>query len=217
MIVVVGIPSFDGKPNAQTVDSLLAEQFVCARQGVHLLVQWSCGIPYVCIARNRLAGQFLAVKEADCMVMVDADVSWPAGTLLNLVRQPHDVIGGTYRTKEPNGGRFLVGDHDNKPEKVGDLWKVDGLPGGFVKISRKAFERIETRQYRDNDGKNWKDYFPTGWLGDRYYQEDYGFCWLWRQNGGEVWLDPTLKVRHHNNSFQTFEGDAVAWMDEHYG
>lgn len=216
MIVCVGIPCVDGKPLAQTVDALLAEQFLCSREGVHLLVQWESGIPYVCIARNRLAKRFLDVKEADCMVFIDADMSWTPGTLLKLIRQPRDVIGGTYRTKTPTE-RFLVDAHEHKPEQVGDLWRVDGLPGGFLKVTRAAYEKINTRQYLDSNNEVYSDFFPTGWLGDRYYQEDYGFCWLWRMNGGEVWLDPSLHLRHHLGINQVFEGDAVEWMRTNHG
>jgi len=217
MIVCVGIPSFDGKPLAATVDSLLAEQFVCSRQGVNLLVQWENGIPYVAVARNRLVKQFLDVKNAECMVFVDADMSWPAGTLLKLIQHKHDVIGGTYRPKEPSG-RFHVDVDKNRPEKVGDLWKVDGLPGGFLKLSRNACETLETRQYKDYSGQVWRDYFPVGYLdGSRYYQEDYGFCWQWRAQGGDVWLDPSLHLRHHDGLRLTYEGNAAKWMDDTYG
>lgn len=216
MLVVVGIPCFDGKPLQQTVDSLLAEQFVCSRQGVHLLVMWESGIPYVCVARNHLADRFLKTREADCMVQIDADMSWEPGELLRLIRQPHDVIGGTYRPKIPEV-KFHVDANENRPVKVGDLWKVDGLPGGFLKTTRAAFERIKTRQYLRENGEPISDYFPTGWLGDRYFQEDYGFGWLYRMNGGTVWLDPTLKLRHHSGLSGTFVGDAAEWMDETYG
>lgn len=215
MLICVGIPCVDGKPLAQTVDSLLAEQLVCSQQGVHLLAQWESGLPYVCIARNRLAKRFLAVKEADAMVQIDADVSWPPGTMLKLIQSDQDVIGGTYRTKEPKV-RFLVDDID-KPEKVGDLWRVAGLPGGFMKITRGALERMATRAYRDNNGEEYQDFFPTGWIDNRYTQEDYGFCWLWRANGGKVWLDPSLHVRHHLGINQTFEGNAAEWMEQKYG
>lgn len=216
MLLCVGVPCFDGRPYAQTVDALMAEQVICSREGVHLLVQWALGLPYVGVARNYLAQQFLAIKEADAVVMVDADMSWEPGDLLRLARHPHDVIGGTYRPKEPDV-RFHVEDCDNKPEKRGDLWKVDGLPGGFLKISRHALETMETRGYLDRKGAEWRDYFPTGFLGGRYRQEDYGFCWQWRQSGGEVWLDPTLKLRHHDGIRHVYVGDAAKWMDETYG
>lgn len=221
MLVVVGVPSYDGKPNYQTVDSLLAEQFVCREEGVYILVEWLVGLPYVAIARNQLIERFLSIKEADQIIMVDADVSWPAGTLLKLARRQEDIVGGTYRPKQDKL-RFHVDDVEHKPEKHGDVWKVDGIPGGFMKISRKAAERMKPQAspYYDFAKRVWRDYFKVGWantsVGPRYFQEDYGFCWFWRQLGGEVWLDPTLRVRHHQGVY-VFDGDANQWMDETYG
>ena len=204
----------DGKPYAQTVDSLLAEQ-VLLPPGVHILVQWVLGCSAIGPARDRLVKKFLSVKEADCLVMVDADMSWEPGELYKLARHPHDVIGGTYQPKD-GSGRYHVDTCEGPPIKKGDLWRVSGLPGGFVKISRAALEKMKpsTPVYSGQGGEEWHNYFRVGWLDGRYYQEDYGFCWWWRHHGGEVWLDPTLDLRHHDGIFREFHGDAAKWMDD---
>lgn len=208
MLVCVGIASHDGKVCAQTVDSLLAEQFVASRQGVHLLVQWELGCALIGVARNRLAKSFLSIASADCMVMVDADISWPAGTLLRLASRPQDVVGGTYRAKRAAEYWHV----DGEPEPVDDLYRVDGLPGGFLKISRRAFQSIEANAYLDSAGVEWRDYFPTGFHNGRLYGEDFGFCRLWRESGGEVFLDPSIKLRHHGGS-QVYAGDPHEWLE----
>lgn len=220
MLVCVSVPSRDG-PSPFMMSSLLAEQLVCRQAGVDLLLQWVLGIPYVQVARNQLAKMMLETEvlgtKPDACVFIDDDESWKPGGILKLLQSPHDVIGGTYRPKEPSG-RFHVDAEPFKPEKHGDLWKVAGLPGGFMKITRRAFERLETRQYLDYGGNLWRDFFPCGYLdGQRFYQEDYGFCWQWRMQGGEIWLDPSIHIRHHDGIRLTYEGDAAKWMDETYG
>lgn len=207
MLVCVGIPTIDGKPCANTVDSLLAEQFIGLQQGVHIIVVWEIGCSLIGAARNLIAKRFLEGK-ADCLVMVDADISWKGGDLARLASRPEDVIGATYRTKTDSQVVFHV---HGKAEPVGDLYRVDGLPGGFMKISRRALEAIPANQYDHHDGTPVSDYFPTGFHDGRFYGEDYGFCRLWRETGGDVWLDPSIKLRHHDG-MRAFSGDPLEWL-----
>lgn len=207
MIVCVGIPVHDGKPYAQTVDSLLAEQFLGLQQGVYLLVQWEIGCPLIGVARNKLARKFLDIPQADSMVFVDADISWAAGDLIKLAQRPQDVVGATYRAKREDDYFHVRGD----PECRGDLYSVEGLPGGFLKISRAAFEAMDALTYADENGREMRDYFPTGFHEGRLFGEDYGFCRLWRETGGEVFLDPSIQLRHHDG-LRAYTGDPAEWL-----
>lgn len=209
MLVCIGIPTIDGKPCANTVDSLLAEQLLGYGQGVHFLVLWEIGCSLIGAARNLIAKRFLASK-ADCLVMVDSDISWTGGELAKLAKRSEDVIGATYRAKRDDMELFHI---HGTPEPVGDLYTVDGLPGGFVKITRKAFEAIPANLYHGREGEVVADYFPTGFHDGRFYGEDYGFCRLWRETGGAVWLDPSIKLRHHDG-LRSYTGDPAQWIKE---
>lgn len=207
MLVCVAIPTIDGKVCAQTVDSLLAEQVLA--QGVHFLVMWEVGCSLIGMARNRLARRFLDVPQADAIVFIDADISWKAGELARLATRPEEVIGGTYRAKHEGSGFHVFG----RTKKAGDLYKVDGLPGGFLKISRGAFAKINAKKYLDQADVLTSDYFPTGFHRGRIYGEDYGFCRLWRRSGGTVWLDPSFTLNHHDGG-TVYTGDARAWLEK---
>jgi hypothetical protein len=208
MIIYVGIPCIDGKPYASMVDSLLAEQVLAQPKGVYLLVGFLNGCSLIGHARNHIADGFLKVPEADCMVMIDSDISWTAGELVKLAQRPEDVIGGTYRTKQDEEKFHVHG----SVEKDGDLYRVGGLPGGFLKISRKAFDRIDAKQYQDGPTVL-KDYFPTGIVNGAFYGEDYGFCRLWQQAGGTVWLDPSIILRHHESPSRAYTGNPAEWLE----
>ena len=207
-VIYIGIPVIDGKPHTGTVDSLLAEQVLAISKGVHLLVEWEVGCSLIGDARNRLAKRFLATKECKAMVFVDADVSWQPGSLLKLAQSRKDVIGGTYRSKQDDVHFHVHG----KAQKRGALYTVDGLPGGFIKISRRAFGRMKTKAYLASDGTPTQDYFPMGFHRGTYYGEDYGFCRLYRASGGEVFLDPSIRIRHHDG-MRAFEGDPKEWLE----
>lgn len=206
MLVCVGIPAIDGKVCAQTVDSLLSEQVLS--QGVHFLVMWELGCSLIGHARNRLAKRFLEIPQAEALIFIDSDISWKGGELARLASRPEEVIGGTYRGKFEGSGFHLFG----KPKKAGGLYTVDGLPGGFLKISRSAFGKIAAKRYIDTNNSETSDYFPTGFHRGRLYGEDYGFCRLWRQSGGTVWLDPSFTLRHHDGG-TAYSGDVATWIE----
>lgn len=208
MLICVGVPTIDGKPCAQTVDSLLAETVLGFGQGVHFLVKWEIGCSLIGVARNKLARWFLDTKGADCLIFVDADISWTGGELARLAKRPEDVIGGTYRAKTDE-----IKFHVRGPiEKHGDVLKVEGVPTGFLKISRKALETVKAEPYTDDAGRDMRNWFPTGMHNGQLWGEDYGFCRLWRESGGDVFLDPSIKLRHHDG-FRAFAGDPLQWLE----
>ena len=208
MLICVGIPVIDGRPHAQTVDSLLAEQFLGYEQGVDFLILWEVGCSLVGVARNKIVKRFLSETPADVLVFVDSDISWKGGDLARLARRPEDVIGGTYRTKQDDVRFLMLG----MPKQRGDVLKVDGIPGGFMKLSRHALETVTVEPYVDDQGQDMKNWFPTEIIGGRYYGEDYGFCRRWTDSGGEVFLDPTIHLRHHDGR-RTYEGDLQAFLE----
>jgi hypothetical protein len=207
MLICVCIPTIDGKPCVNTVDSLLAEQLLGFKEGVYLYVMWEVGCSLIGVARNKLAKRFMETPEADCMIFVDSDISWTAGELAKLARRPADVIGATYRAKRDDDYFHIRG----TPKQNGDLFEVDGLPGGFLKISRRALETIKAEPYLDENEREMKDFFPTGMHKGQIFGEDYGFCRLWTESGGKVFLDPSIKLRHHDG-LRFFTGDPRAWI-----
>lgn len=205
-VVTIGVPVIDGKPHYATVDALLAEQFLAQEQGIHLLVDWQVGSSLIGDARNRIAERFLS-SSSNALVFIDADVSWPAGSVLKLVKSRKNVIGGTYRVKSDEV-RFHV---HGKRQKVGRLYSVGGLPGGFLKITRKALCQMSPRAYAGPGEAPTRDFFPMGFHRGSYYGEDYGFCRLYRESGGTIWLDPSIEIRHHDG-MRAYAGGLADWL-----
>jgi hypothetical protein len=208
VLIYVGVPVLDGRPYAPMVDSLLAEQLLGHDKGVHLIVDWEIGCSLIGVARNRIAKRFLALQQAACLVFVDADISWTGGRLAALAQRPEPVIGGTYRAKREEVRFHVYG----AAQPRDDLYLVDGLPGGFLKIDRSVFGAVKADAYLEDDGSETKDYFPSGFHDGRFYGEDYGFCRLWREAGGDVWLDPSIRLRHHDG-LMAYAGDPRVWLE----
>jgi hypothetical protein len=215
MNIMVAVPCYDGKVCVETVRSLLNEQMVAAGAGVEFRAVFLPGCSLITHARNQMATDFLA-SEADRLVFIDADVSWEPGALIRLASHPVDFVGGAYRLKqEPES--YPVGWLE-RPELWADpgtgLLEVACVPGGFLALSRKVFERLAdahpTRTYTHYqfDGQA---FFHAPIEGGRLYGEDTAFCYDWRAIGGQVWLDPELKLTHTGGSIP-YTGQIGDWL-----
>jgi len=72
--------------------------------------------------------------------------------------------------------------------------KVWGVGFGFVRMKQGVFENI-TRPWFNIKKITWPQHgFPTN------VGEDYSFCYNAQQSGYEIWVDPTVKVRHHKET-----------------
>jgi predicted O-methyltransferase YrrM len=189
--------------------------------GWGFLIRGHVGDSFVQRARNLLIGMFL---ETDCtdLFFIDDDIGWPPGALARMLRHPVDIVGATYRVKTDDNVRYPMRELDYKnphrkrmelnPEN--NLIEVDAVPGGFLRMSRAAVERlVESRKdtwFRDNGivAYNLCDVIllpeRTGYEG-----EDYTFCKNIRAAGMQVWLDPHLRMSHVGE--QVFEG--CLWDD----
>ena len=73
---------------------------------------------------------------------------------------------------------------------------------GVMLIERKGLERIkemvETFELPDSNGNQIevKNYFDCKVVGKEYLTEDYYFSYLLNQNGGEIFADSTIMLRH---------------------
>lgn len=215
MRLFVAIPAYDGKVGVETVRSLLNEQGAAALLGVELQVGMLPGCSLITMGRNQLVADFLAT-DCDRMVFIDADVSWEPGDLIKLAMHPVDVVGGAYRYKKAEEDypiRWL-----DKPELWADpdtgLLEVESVPGGFLAISRRAFNKLrEWRPERayEHEGRLFHGYFHAPVEAGRIWGEDTAFCNDWRVAGGEVWLDPQLTLTHVDGR-QHYTGCIGDWL-----
>jgi len=211
----VAIPAYDGKVGIETVRSLLNEQRAAALLDIELQVGLLPGCSLITMGRNQLVADFLA-SDCDRLVFVDADVSWNPGELLKLASHPVDVVGGAYRYKKPAEDypiRWLERDELWADPETG-LLEVDSVPGGFLAISRKAFEVLREahpgRAY-EHEGRAFHGYFHAPVEAGRIWGEDTAFCNDWRKAGGQVWLDPELHLTR-TGGLQQFAGCVGDWL-----
>lgn len=168
-------------------------------------------------ARNVAIMEFM-LSDCTDLIYVDNDVSWRRDAPLRLISHPVDIVGGAYRKKVPDETYAVRWIENEAGEVQGSdpatgLLEVRGLPAGFVRITRRAIQRMinELRpiQYKFNRGHYGDtpvykifDHEYVQYEGEEYHDlitEDYAFCESWRKLGGKVWVDPDMRVNHHGH------------------
>ena len=209
MHVMVAIPAYSGTIHLGTMRSLFTDLLAIQARGDVWSLHDECGNALIADARALIVAQFLASK-ADTLVFVDSDVCWEAGALLKLIDAPVDMVAGIYaQRKDPIN--YCV-KWKNKPELWAEngLLEVDGVPAGFMKLSRNQLEKM-VEQYPDSEfyvetAPNQKCWalFADYRIGKHKMGEDYSFCKRWTDIGGKVWIDPEIKMGHIG--YKTFNG-----------
>jgi len=161
------------------------------------------GACHVDDARNLLVAEFL---KTDCkqLIFVDADLRWEAKDIIRLAERREDVVGGTYPRKQASEDyAVILGDAKEK----GDVLSVDGVPTGFLKISRYAIEALaeKAEKYRDQSGGMVPVIFERAVVDGVRFGGDINFCRKWREMGGEVFLLPDLTMEHTGS--KTWKGN----------
>jgi hypothetical protein len=215
--VMVAIPAYTGTIHLGTMRSLFTDLLALHARGDVWSLHDECGNALIADARALIVAQFLD-SEADTLVFIDSDVCWEEGSLLKLIDHPVDMVAGIYpQRKDPIN--YCV-KWQNKPELHADpatgLLEVDGVPAGFIKLSRSQLESM-VEQYPDTEffvetaprKKAWA-LFADYRIGKHKMGEDYAFCRRWTDMGGKVWIDPEIKMGHVG--YKTFQGHLGDWL-----
>ncbi len=215
--VFIAIPAYTGLIHLGTMRSIVTDMLKLADRGDKVTIFDECGNAMIADCRALIVSKFLESDATD-LIFVDSDVAWEAGAILKLVDNEKDFIAGAYpQRKDPINFciRWI-----NKPELQADsdgLLEVEGVPAGFMKLTRKMLEEMITK-YPDTefycepakDNKAW-GLFDSFWLDSRVkLGEDYSFCRRWTEMGGKIWIDPELKLGHVG--YKTFVGCIGEWL-----
>lgn len=218
MKVLVAIPVYDGKILVELVRSLLDEQAVAQAAGHEMQVRFLPGCSHPAMGRNQLVHDFMQT-DCDRLVFLDADVTCELGHILKISQFKADFVGGAYRFKMEEES-YPVGwlEHDLWANPEG-LLEVRSLPGGFLSLSRKVFEKLkEAYPGREYEHFNKKAYafFSMPFQDGHLYGEDSFFCKMWRDLGEKVYLDPELTLTHWEFN-KPFVGHIGKWLKRRAG
>lgn len=213
--VFICVCCYDGV-TAETVYSLFGAKEALMRNGIDSELEIVSENCHIDDSRNYALRDFLE-SQCDCMVFVDADVRFDPEDLVRLIRYDRDVVAGVYPKKK---------DGDDYPVMFigGEIWidkdgliEVEGVPTGFLKISRPAAEKVsESAPKFVNQNEETRHTLKISEVFKRQITDftrlggDYEFCRRWRSVGGQIFVDPLMRFGHRGN--MEFEGGLGAHL-----
>jgi len=212
------VPCYAGSLHEAFFISMLKFMAAANRLGLQFTVDTMVNESLIPRGRNSLVAKFLAFEPKSTHLMfIDSDIGFEPEEIIKLMLANKDVAGGLY-PKKALPIQYVVNKVPNSV-KEGNLVEVANLGTGFMMIKREVIETIIRAKpelhYQDAIGLDPK-YDPYKYalfdtlidpVTKEYLSEDYYFCKLWRDMGGKIWADLTVKLSHAG--YFKFEGDAT--------
>lgn len=127
------------------------------------------------------------------------------------------MIGGAYPKKsETEEYAVSLAKNENGESFIHDgVIAADGLATGFLKIKRSVFEKMQEAypdlEYSDcMTSQKTFNFFGEFKIGKRIFYDDFGFCHLWKELGGSMWILPNITFTHAGS--KDFKGNLHEYL-----
>ena len=153
---------------------------------------------------RELCGGKISYKK---IIWIDSDIEWTPEDFMKIYDSELDVVSGVYQT-HPNGTVAVnLTDPKGRPTKVNKVhfllhWdpvEVGGVGFGFVGMKCGVFEKMKRPWFKIREVE-WDDVDFSVNMG-----EDYSWCEGAKDAGFKIWVDPTVKVKHHKETIYVVE------------
>jgi hypothetical protein len=213
--VFIALPAYDFKVSLKLAISLARFAQQAQQHGVDIQIGSICGCSVVSRARNLLAQDML---DSDCtdLMFIDADINFEAADIFRLMAWTSDpkrgIVAGVPRTRSTAKQYIATLDQDDGEITMDGmgLVRAQRVATAFMMVRRDVFETLdaahpEWRYYDERTKRTVPCMFDFMLTEEGYVGEDYLFCDRAREQGFEVWIDPTIKLGHMG--VQEYEGD----------
>lgn len=197
--------------------SIITDMLALTDRGDKVTIFDESGNAMIGDCRGLIVSKFLEGDGTD-LVFIDWDVSWQPGGLLRLVDYPVDFVAALYPQRRDPIDFCCQWDTSKREIDLSEhgLIEVLGVPAGLMRCSRAMLEKM-VAQYADTQfycsqapNETAYDLFGAYRVGRIKFGEDYSFCRRWRDIGGQVWVDPHIRMGHTGN--KTFVGQVGEWL-----
>ena len=215
MSLVIATPLYGGMCTAEYADSMARLQASLELTGIKYKVLHHINDSLIPRARNCLVARFMRdpeLAEYTRFMFIDADIAFEPEDVCKLwnLSEFHDVVTACYPTKtEKEGQPKTTAWKDGQLVDLDELkfpTEIDYAGTGFLMINRLAFVKMQnaypdTRHMEGHLGEVYA-LFDTevtkdeDWTQRWYCSEDYLFCKRWREIGGKIMLDPSIRLGH---------------------
>lgn len=211
---MIAAPSYDGTITVWHASALSETCKIGLANNINVFCIYMSYDSLVQRARNDII-QLALQSNVDDLVFIDCDVDWSPEDFFKLLSYPVDVVGGIYPKK---------GDTEEYPVKMlasefeideNGLVEVEGIATGFLRLTRRAMELVwnNSAEYTEPHKPNpIRMVFNIDIVNGQLVSEDIIFCKKWRDLGGKVWFDPSIKLSHVG--IKRWTGDFLSWIDK---
>lgn len=203
--IMVGTPAYNGMVHTDYVNSLLSFN----NAGLSYSFLSIGGESLITRARNTILAHFHHNKAFTHLLFLDGDVYLDGLDVKKMLDTGYDVIGAPVPLKTLEGGKPVFNISGPLAEE-GSMAKVERLGTAAMILSRKAVTALvedaihDGRVYAANplargigDTEEIYDVFQVGVRDGGYLSEDYWVCYRLRELGFDVYVDLSIKTRHH--------------------
>jgi hypothetical protein len=223
--ILIATPAYDGQISTLTVLSVIGSIKEAQDRGWEARFLPIVGAADIADVRNQILGTFLN-SICDDLLFVDADIGWCEGTFSHIMQHNVDCVAGLYRQRTDQKIHYPVRWPDERnlwidPETNVPLLEANGVPAGFLRLSKKCVRAVAdhvniwVQDPVKAEGRPYPFVFDWKWFeinGERHrLSEDFTFCQYWRETGGQVWVDPALKLNHVGPA--CFKGDLMKHLE----
>lgn len=128
------------------------------------------------------------------LMFIDTDIVFPPDGIERLMARDKDLIGAAYNMRNmmkpgqlevPRTSTVKLLGGKRRFPTMDSPFRCDTVPTGFMLVRLEKFKQIE------------QPWFETVWTEDEGFMgEDTYFCRRARENGIDVWVDPTIPLGH---------------------
>ncbi|WP_246662988.1 hypothetical protein [Pseudolabrys sp. FHR47] len=222
----IATPCFGGMVTTGYMSSIMMLMQLAQQHGISVGINMLGRDSLITRSRNTLVSHFLSTEEATHLMFIDADIAFDPELVLRMLAFDEDVVGGMYPAKALNWqpsanivgrepmntatlqyvGKFCEGD---ELERRGPFATGVYCATGFMMIKRRVIEQLieahpecmYTSDHVYSPGQGGRHYYALfECMIDpetrEYLSEDFGFCRMWRNLGGKIWLDVEGSLTH---------------------
>lgn len=207
--VFIATPAYGGNVCSAYTESLLYTCMLLSQHNIQFEVKF-INNQIVTRARNMLCSLFMDNDSFTHMIFIDADIVWKPEHVLMLIQHDLECAIGIYPNKAYNwsGNKLelnpssVIDNTTSNETSNPNLIRIKHGATGFMLLKKSALSKIQHEVepffLPGSTGEPIKlyNYFDCKVVNNDYLTEDYYFSHLFNKNGGVIYADKRITLRH---------------------
>jgi hypothetical protein len=200
-MLMIATPLYGGLATKHYLESVVALTQALTLLDIAHDFLWITNESLIPRGRNTCAATFLK-SDYTHLLFIDGDIGFKVEDVIELYKLAKPLAVAAYPMKRDDAP--LAAWRDGKLLTFADMdtsapFTVDYAGTGFMLIRREVFAALQDAhpewRYEESYGEAWA-FFQDPIEDGIHLSEDYFFCKRYREIGGEVWMQPSIRLVH---------------------